>query len=142
MERITKESIRAKLEKRILKHNKRIDADRKAFLDELDRQKIVGHVPENSEFIRLSKVGKALILALCIGLSGCGATRAEMIPGWKVACVEYGFQPGTDSFAGCVQKEFAIWQTNKARIGAAIAGGAMAKPSPTYRPAPMWEWKR
>jgi hypothetical protein len=45
----------------------------------------------------------ASVAALC-ALAGC-AMPMQTVDASRAACASYGFQPGTDAFAECVQKE-------------------------------------
>jgi hypothetical protein len=62
----------------------------------------------------------ALVAALC-ALAGC-AVPMQTVDASRAACASYGFQPGSDAFAGCVMAE---QHRHTLLIYGGGAGGAM-----------------
>jgi hypothetical protein len=70
-----------------------------------------------------------IVALVALALVGCahgpgGPTRLEV---WQARCSEYGFQPGTDAHASCVQQEALAYR-------ARVQAGAAANRSVTCTP--------
>jgi hypothetical protein len=69
-------------------------------------------------------IKRAIILALAIPLSGC---VAQILEGAQNECAAFGFQPGSDAYADCVQRQYGARQANIQRTLSNV-GQQMATP--------------
>ena len=73
-----------------------------------------------------SMIKRVLVIAAILPLSGCAA---QMLQGAQNDCNAYGFRPGTDEFANCVQRDFEARRANVQRTMASVGQQVATPPS-------------